>query len=755
MNNRQRVFVEQPAVSLEVVFTATLAISAILLFWIQPMFAKMVLPLLGGAPAVWNTAMVFFQASLLAGYAYAHFSTQWFDVRKQSLAHIVVLLFAFISLPIAVSSGWAPPTDSTPVVWLIGLLAASIGLPFFALSATAPLLQKWFSHTTHKDAKNPYFLYAVSNAGSILALLAYPVLIEPTFGLERQSTIWTGTYIALVVLMVTCVFLLYRNFEAVSGEEADVDTTSLVDKVSGPLRLRWIILAFVPSSLLLGVTTHISTDLAAVPLLWVIPLALYLLTFVLVFARKQPVPHLWMVKIQAYLLLLFVIVLHFGVFSLSLSIFLHLATFFVTAMVCHGELAKFRPHSRHLTEFYLWMSFGGVLGGVFNALLAPMVFTTVAEYPIAIVLACALRPMLEEGRKGRWQLDIILPLLLAAAVWFVFQVPSDKMVWLFDENWKLVLVGSVVAMLVFSFTTRPVRLALGIGVLLFAASNMMNVRSTVHAERSFFGVHQIKKNDDASIYLLRHGSTNHGAQSIDPDKWQEPLAYYTREGPVGQVFDALHAATEKISVGMIGLGAGATSCYRRPIDEWTFFEIDPAVLKIARNEEYFHFMAECAGDSPVVLGDARLSLVDERDAGFDVLIVDAFSSDAIPVNLMTVEAFELYFQKLAKNGLVLIHISNRHLNLEPVLGNLARSRDWHGRLQAHRLDGTSDTANQSAGRYPSVWAAISRDDKVLNQFAPTPRWRLLEPDPAIALWTDDYSNILKVMDLGDGLTIQQ
>jgi hypothetical protein len=719
------------------------------------MFAKMVLPLLGGAPAVWNTAMVFFQASLLAGYAYAHFSTQWLDVRKQSLLHIVLLLFAFISLPIAVSSGWVPPTDSTPVIWLIGLFTVSIGLPFFALSATAPLLQKWFAHTTHRDAKNPYFLYAASNAGSILALLAYPVLIEPTFGLERQSTIWTGTYIVLVAFMVTCVFMLYRNFDAVPRTGADIEAPTLIDKVSGLLRLRWAVLAFVPSSLLLGVTTHISTDLASVPLLWVIPLVLYLLTFVLVFARRPPLPHLWMVKLQAYLLLLFVIVLHFSILSLSLTVFLHLATFFVTAMVCHGELARFRPHTGHLTEFYLWMSFGGVLGGAFNALLAPLLFTSVVEYPLAIVFACALRPMLEEGRKGRWQLDIILPLSLAIVFWAAFQVPPEKLVAVFDERWKVLLVAAIIAMFVFSFTTRPIRLALGIGVLLFAVSNMMNHRATVYAERSFFGVHQIKKDDDAGLYLLKHGSTHHGVQSMDVDKWQEPLAYYSREGPVGQVFDALHAATAKVSVGIVGLGTGATACYRRPDDEWKFFEIDPAVLGIARNEEYFHYLAECAGRSPVVLGDARLSLVNEPDNGFDVLIVDAFSSDAIPLNLMTVEAFELYFQKLAAGGLILVHISNRHLDLEPVLGNLGRSRGWFGRLQAHDPNDSSDEDNSPAGHYPSVWAVISRDEEALNRLTPIPRWRLLEPDPDIRLWTDDYSNILSVMDLGEGLTIKE
>ena len=482
MNTAQEVMTRHRGAHLELVFTFTLAVSAILLFWIQPMFAKMVLPLLGGTPAVWNTAMVFYQACLLAGYAYAHFSTRYLDVRKQSLLHLGVLLVALTTLPIGVAVGWTPPTDSTPVLWLIALFLVSIGMPFFALSATAPLLQKWFSHTTHEDATNPYFLYAASNVGSIVALLAYPVLIEPVFGTARQSWLWSATYVALFVLMAVCAVLLHRHFDTQGPHNRVTQANGLRDDVGWGLRSRWILLAFIPSSLLLGVTTHITTDIASVPLLWVIPLTLYLFTFVVVFAKKPLLSHNRMVRIQVYLVLLFIVALHFGILSSSSTMIVHLATFFVTAMVCHGELAKIRPQALHLTEFYLWMSLGGVLGGIFNALVAPLVFTTIAEYPIAIVLACAVRPMLEEGRNGRWILDFLLPLALAAAAWLFFLIPENTQDAIIAERWQLALIAAGVAMFVFSLSTRPMRFALGVAVCLVAGTFWTDIRSTVHAD---------------------------------------------------------------------------------------------------------------------------------------------------------------------------------------------------------------------------------------------------------------------------------
>jgi len=749
---------------IQFVFTATLALSAALLFSVQPMFAKMVLPLLGGSPAVWNTSMVFFQAALLAGYAYAHYSTQLLDVRRQSILHLLLLVSAFVVLPIAVASDWSPPMEATPVVWLIAFLTVSIGLPFFALSATAPLLQKWFAHTRHTHASNPYFLYAASNFGSILALLAYPILFEPYLGLSGQSRTWTVAYGGLIVLMAACAFLLWHQFVSDVPSAHYSAAKDLKSAIDWKLRAQWMILAFVPSSLLLGVTTHITTDIASVPLLWVIPLALFLSTFVIVFSKKPAIPHKQIVRIHAYLVLMFIIALYVSVLSIWVSLLANLLMFFVTAMLCHGELAKRRPAASHLTEFYLWMSFGGVLGGGFNALLAPLIFNSTVEYPIAIVLACALRPVLTEGRAGRWTLDVILPALVGIVILSFFVGAPDVSEWINARFPVFVIVCAILAMVVFGFSPRPLRFALGIAVLLFAMNHLTNSeRTTLLMERTFFGVYTVSLDDTGQYNILKHGPTTHGAQSTDPQRWREPLTYYVREGPTGQLFAALHSDPRELSIGIVGLGTGAMACYRRANDDLTFFEIDASIVSVAQDNRYFHYLNECAPSSRIVLGDARLSLAREPDKRFDVLVVDAFSSDSIPVHLLTREAINLYFRKLEDEGLLLIHISNRYVDLEPVLGNLSQYAQRTGRIQTFSPEETDSVAElsieenaakerSSEHRNASAWVLLAANERALGAIATDQRWRPLRPEPGVGLWTDDYSNIIKVLRWGQTVT---
>lgn len=757
MKNEQPLLPAGQAKTLQLVFTLTLTLSAGLLFWIQPMFAKMVLPMLGGAPAVWNTSMVFFQVSLLAGYAYAHYSTRYLDLRHQSLLHLVILTSAFLALPVSVASGWSPPTTTTPVGWLLALLAVSIGLPFFAVSATAPLLQKWFAHTQHKDAGNPYFLYAASNVGSIVALLAYPLVIEPYLGLVTQGWTWGALYTCLVALVGISAYLLWRHFVADVPEGGVATEHDLELNITAALRIRWVLLAFVPSSLLLAVTAHITTDLASVPLLWIIPLVLYLLTYVIVFSRKPILPHMWMVKLHSYVVLLFVVVLYTdSFFPLPFVLVFHLLTFFVTAIVCHRELANRRPATTHLTEFYLWMSVGGVLGGAFNALLAPLIFDSIVEYPIAIVLACMLRPLFDGEPRGRWVRDVLYPAALAVGLFAVYVVDPWKYVAPEAQSIAFGLFAAVAAMIVFGFSPRPLRFALGVAVLIAGANVLSLFTGVLNAEfmtRSFFGVHRVIHDSDAGVYSLMHGSTVHGAQSIDPRGWRKPLGYYIEDGPVGQLFAGVNDNRLPRRVGIVGLGAGAMACYRRKHDHWTFFEIDVAVLELARDDRYFHYLDECAGDTGTVLGDARLSLVEEPDGEFDVLVIDAFSSDSIPVNLITREAIALYLEKLAEDGVLAIHISNKFLDLEPVLGNLAHELNLAARIQ--QFDpGHHDSSAESAGtpgandpayRFASTWVVLGANGHALKKIADDERWRLLRPDPAVGVWTDDYSNIVRVL----------
>ncbi len=727
-------------------FAFTLFLSSSLLFVVQPMIAKMMLPLLGGTPAVWNTCMVFFQAVLLAGYLYAHASTRWLRFQHQAALHIVMLAASFLALPIVVANHNAepPPTDM-PIMWLLRMLLVTVGIPFFLVSASGPLLQRWFSRTDHPLARDPYFLSVAGNIGSIAALLAYPALFEPTLRLTEQSSAWTAGYVGLIVLTALCFLLAYRRSQAHSASVEDTESVLRSDvpqdSPTWRRRLHWIVLAFVPSSLLLGVTTFLTTDVAAVPLLWIVPLVVYLLTFVLVFSRRTIVPH----GIVARVLPLWVLPLAWLiVFSTRLPVAIlgpiHLVAFFVAAMVCHGELARRRPEGRYLTEFYLSMSLGGVLGGLFNALVAPLIFTSVLEYPLALVLACALypgRPKAETPYARR--LDLALPASVGAitlGMMFLIGVSESR------PPAILMLALLVPSVLCFSFSPRPLRFALGIGALMLAGGGYVAAQEGVtHRGRSFFGVHRVFDMAERKQRYLVHGGIVHGVQHLDPKRRREPAAYYHKGGPIGQVFDALRQpGMNRIAV--IGLGIGGLAAYSEPGERWTFFEIDPAIADLARDERQFTFLADSPAEVRIVLGDARIALTKEPEQAYDLLIVDAFSSDAIPVHLLTREALRLYLQKLDNRGVLALHISNRYLRLAPLIGELARDA---GLVCLLREDQQSGPAWAAEGRKPSQWAVMARSPDTLAPLMSDAHWKAVAPHGESIAWTDDFSNPLSVM----------
>ncbi len=732
-------------------FTLSLFMSALLLFSVQPMFAKMILPSLGGAPGVWNTSMVFFQTVLLAGYAYAHFSVKLLGVRRQALVHLVVLGLAFLFLPIELPAD-AKPWPGQPELWLLWTLTHSVGLPFLAIAATAPLLQKWFSETGHQHAKDPYFLYGASNIGSLIALLGYPFLVEPVLALGAQSYAWMLAYGMLSVLIVICCFVARRRTEPpIAAEPSAVAASNAPPRPAWKQRFNWIVLALVPSSLLLGVTTHISTDVAAAPLLWVVPLALYLLTFVIVFARRPVLKQNWMLKAQQVLLLP-LLASFIWPFDVLLAAVVHLAAFFVTTMVCHGELARRRPDVAHLTEFYLWMSFGGMVGGFFAALVAPVLFDSVIEYPLMIVIACLLRPVKREENgnadAGRAKLlaDLGLPLILLGAMSISFFYWGSE---LSDFGAVVSFIAAVAfALAIYGFAAFPRRYALGVAAVFLVNSIFGHVDEVLDQERNFFGVSRVMKSEDGKFHGLLHGTTLHGAQYLDPSQWREPLTYYHHGSPIGQVFSGLASTGRSPSrVGAVGLGIGTLACYREPGQDWTFFEIDPAIERIARDEKYFRYMSRCAGDSPVILGDARLSLQSEENAAYDLLVLDAFSSDAIPVHLLTREAMALYESKLAPGGVIAIHISNRALDLRPIVGRLAEDAGLSGRwLKSGKV------ANEPA-KTAGSWIVLTREDADLAFLDRQPGpleingqneslWVDIATRPKGRLWTDDFSDIL-------------
>jgi hypothetical protein len=954
------------------VFALTLFTSATLLFLVQPMVGKMITPLLGGTPAVWNTCMVFFQALLLGGYAYAHVATAWLGARKQAVLHLLVLLTPLAFFPLAVDRAKALTADQDPVLTVLLLLMLSVGVPFLVVSTSAPLLQKWFASTDHPAAKDPYFLYGASNFGSMLALLGYPTVVEPWLSLVDQRFLWCIGYGVLALLVGACAVGLWWSAPArePSGEApppvgaepslpvppeafakrpmprrvrdsrvakgkppakqpSPPPQPALDGHVTALRRLRWVLLAAVPSSLMLGATTYMTTDIAAIPLLWVLPLTLYLLSFIIVFSNLAPraqavvvwvmltgvlgaiawlVPSFfnkeqltaagWIVRaacaVAALLGLslvkvsdarilhrvcvlampLLILLLMFVMLStggrpdnIVFALLLHLATLFGVAMVCHGELASDRPAPRHLTEFFLWMSVGGVVGGMFNALIAPLVFNGIVEYQLAMVVACFLVPPLTApGKEAGWNLtadlilgglfvaigallvtlrlrdenlelsilggwtgvlvlaalaagaavaavnllrgkqrspaaylDAILPLALILLVAGLYWGLTSRTVWprvltfatklhIGEKRLWGVLTFGVPAVLCYTFIERPVRFGLSVGALALATAACGLVE--YHPEfqkRSFFGV--LKVESDTKVLAsgnlrtdvtLMHGTTWHGTQhrcptdkELDLDWRTEPLSYYHHTGPVGHVFDRYNTDPKR-PFGVIGLGTGTMACYALKGQHVTFYDIDPVVRGISFDtDKYFTYVSDARDRGAaleLVMGDARLTMERQQltdDEKYGLLVVDAFSSDAIPVHLITWQALQLYLDRMRPDGIVLFHISNRYLNLQPVLANFVQKGD----LAAYVFNDDEDEDKMPAGKARSTWVAIARQPEHLDRLKSDPAWekmrptllaatfmvghvrmngpwKELKPDPKVGVWTDDYSNLLSVFDWG-------
>jgi len=722
------------------VYTATIFTSALLLFSVQPLFTKMVLPRLGGSPAVWSVAMVFFQSLLLGGYAYAHVLMTLKNRMAPVAIHLALLAVAFTFLPLSIGSGWAEPPASGYAFWLLGLFAASIGLPFFVLAANNPMLQAWFVRTGHPQGPDPYFLYASSNIGSFLALLSYPVLLEPMLTLHMQNLLWTVGYGLLILLIAACGFLLLRAPPvAVVSEDSDA-------AVPAPSWLqwgRWVFLAAVPSGLLIAVTAHISTDVAAAPLLWVLPLSLYLLTWVLVFRSRPLLPHAWMLKLQPLAIAGVVVLLAIGgEQNLLLTLGGHQLCFFIIAMASHGELARTRPAARYLTGFYVALSFGGMIGGLFAGLVAPFTFSWVAEYPILLALAALCRPP-QPARRGAmllWLATMAVALVLIALGYRTGAAETLL------ESWRVWAIGAVAAAAaLLAITMRLGRFQLAalvaLGLVLVRVYPLDEGR--VETVRSFFGVHKIVVTPGGQYHVLMHGTTIHGAEKFLNDDGTrvtgrpEPISYYHNDGGIGRAIAAIRARKGgPLRVAAIGLGAGTLACQAKPGETWKFFEIDQTMVDTARNPKYFTYLSACMPDIKPVIGDARLTFAREPDATYDLIIVDAYSSDAIPIHLATKEAMAIYKAKLAPGGAVVMHVSNRHLELASVVVGIA---DANGM--------TSWVYNEDSGRdaeyiFTTNVVVSARKPEDVGSLASDSYWQSTPPTPGEWVWTDDYSNVL-------------
>ncbi len=746
-----------------VVFTATTFLSALLLFSIQPMFAKMVLPVLGGSPSVWAVAMCFFQAALLAGYCWAHILTR-FVPRYAVAIHLVLGAVALLALPISLPTAWGEPPPGDPYLWQLGLFAIGVGLPFVAVAANAPLLQSWFAMTSHPSARDPYFLYAASNLGSLIALLGYPLVLEPVFGVRSLSRIWTGGFAVLLVAIALCAVVAKIGLGKASD---DMQSGPATDGIIAPTWLQragWVGLALIPSALLTAFTTHVATDVASAPLIWVIPLSLYLLTFVLVFRERAVIPARLLLILHMAAVIAALVQLsqtrHEGWF---ISAATGLAVFFTSAMVAHRTLYEARPAPRYLTEFYLWMSLGGGLGGLFAGLIAPQIFSEVYEYPILLALSMACRPgafAVERGKNEGMRLWLLLAAGILALYWLPWALDklpgtaaaSDAIPQALSEvkamvdrwGYAAILCTLFAALMVFFWRQPPRQLVMG---LLMGAAIVMLPSSVRQgdAQRSFFGVYRVTTSGDNEFNILKHGTTLHGAQRVKDSEGSlvvdtTPATYYYPKSPMAQSIDFVRAALDaegrKGRYGVIGLGTGSLACYAKEDEAWRFFEIDPVVVGIAKNAENFSFLHYCQPKPDIVIGDARLTMAKQPDASFDLIIVDAFSSDAVPMHLMTAEALRMYASKLTPTGVVVLHISNRYLDLDSVLGaTLPLVPELFGILMS------DDDADGSYSQSTSTIAAFSKTTEALELFRATAQSKELEAK-SVKPWTDDTADVL-------------
>lgn len=723
----------------KICFISLTILSSSLLFLVQPMVSKWLLPYLGGSPQVWNVCLLFFQAALLAGYGYAHWLASRFQTKFQVCFHLGFLGLALVLLgrPFHTPDFQAA---GHPVLWLLSALAGNIALPFIVLSASAPLIQKWFSETRHAEAGNPYTLYAASNLGSLVALLSYPFLVERFYPLEVQKEYWRIGFGILCGLFLFCSFLLrgsslqIKQFEVAKGK-------NVKEGIAVSRLIQWTLLAFVTCSLMMGVTTHITTDVAAVPLLWIIPLAIYLISFIAAFSRcGQPFINFsfwffpYVTVVLALLLALHVnhpfwLVMGWNVLSLG-----------VMALCCHGRLALDKPDPKHLTLYYLCISVGGVLGGIFNALLAPLIFKSILEYPLAIILACLMQGRIDVSSKKNLLRDIMLPGVIACLVFFLIHEARFISI---NQN-PIFRLGALIlpALAGFAFRKKPVRFAVFMAFLLLFWRPSLEKQNVQYVGRSFFGVHRVLYDAANRMNLYYHGTTNHGVQYLDPEKAKEPTAYFHKTGPVGELFSVYKEAWHNANVGVVGLGVGILVSYAEPDQQWSFFEIDKTVQDIAEKSGFFTYLKNAVAPYAIFLGDGRILVSQQPDQTYNVLFLDAFSSDSVPIHLLTREAVQLYFKKMKPRGVVAFNISNRNLNLQPVLGAIASSLDLTALV---RCDDSIEKVS-TIDKYASCWAVLARNTSELQPLIQTGHWmKVPHALTGRKLWTDHYSNIFDVL----------
>lgn len=742
----------------------TIFIGAFLLFQIQPLIGKFILPWFGGGPGVWTTCLLFFQTLLLGGYAYAHWLTSRLPPRRQAVVHLAMLAASLVFLPVMPGPDWKPDGSSQPVLRILLLLAANVGLPYLVLSATGPLLQRWFS--LDHPGVSPYRLYALSNAGSLLALLSFPFVFEPLASRTALGWGWSAGLVVFAGLCGACAWSIRQTGETPA---VDAPATAGADAPVAPAdRLLWFALPAVASLLLVATTNKICLDIAAVPFLWVLPLAVYLLSFILCFDHPRWYSRRWFGALLAAGCGASALCLEDASIALPVQVAVYAVTLFAACMACHGELYRLRPAASRLTGYYLAIAAGGALGSIFVALVAPLLFADYRELQLGLVLVlyftgvvCLLyrSASLATGPAlGAFAATLIVPALraetgLGVMAWFISWARETARFYQ-DNAWAIAagLVAVVVALRrgwrvgagewQRRMSAAPLLLAVMLGAIFIAQAK--NDGATVFAAaRNFYGaykVHLYGENDERSrCHLLSHGGITHGLQFLHADYVTWATSYYGATSGVGRALDSLPGERR---VGLVGLGTGSIAVYGRPGDVFRFYEIDPAIVNVARS--HFSYLQRTAATVDIRLGDARLTMEEELRRGesqqFDLLILDAFSGDAIPVHLLTREAMELYLRHLRPGGIIAVHISNRHLDLRPVVEGLARHHGLH-------FANISDTVEKDDWWiYNTSWMLLSADFTKLEAKEIKPA--IEEPPDETARyvdWTDDHASLFSIL----------
>jgi hypothetical protein len=678
---------------LAVAYAATIFLSAFLLFQVQPLIGKYILPWFGGSPAVWTTCMLVFQVLLFAGYAYAHVTTQYLSPRHQGYLHISLLVAALLTLPITPDASWKPDNSDWPALKIILLTISSVGLPYFILSSTGPLVQCWFSRT--HEGQSPYRLYSLSNFGSLLALVSYPFVFEPSFSTTTQSVLWSALFATFALLCAGSAVVMWQRAAAPVVVVESVANATVAIRPTWSLLGLWFGLAMTPSVMLLATTNQVCLDIAVIPFLWVLPLALYLITFILCFDSDRWYKRRPCAMVTAALLVATVVLTSRGSqTSMVLQVGIYFSALFCCCMVCHGELVALKPHPRYLTLFFLTISAGGAAGGLFVGLLAPLLFVSYYELQFgnvgfALLYMCLL--LREDGVKlplPRWSQPLLVPAAMVVTVAILSQFGR-------------------------------------------------HAEGSIAVARNFYGVLKVEQQPnvrpDRSVVRMAHGRIEHGSQFVAADKKRIPTAYYSETSGIGQLMRGHHSGQPR-HVGIVGLGVGTLTAYGQAGDRYRLYEINPDVILMAH--EHFSFLRDCPADISIVTGDARLALEFEQPQRFDILVLDAFSGDAIPIHLVTKEAVTSYLQHVKSDGILAFHISNLHFDLRPVMEGIARELDL-------TLVVKISVANADTAAFDSIWALFARRPEILAESVGLEVNDHSSREPI--LWTDDRSNLFEVL----------